>query len=676
MSSGWRVIFMPLSDTISLQSSVRTGVLVKRFYPLSHGKKLVNFVKIKSDKLPSRWKTGLQFSSQPAAKFRHLIVLGSVAIKAVAAILAVKIVFPALQEENIKINNGVQSGLDIISVSDTEEMPSKKDERRMRIRNGNKGKVPWNKGRKHSPETLALIRARTKQAMQDPKVRKKLLKCAHPQSEHTKMKIGMAVRKAREEWRKKMKLQETYLLEWQDNIAEAARIGSYGEEKLQWNTYVILKENMHQEWLQALQIQKAIRKRKDSRAPKSVEQKKKISEAIRTKWEDPDYRQRVCSAMKNIYRNRPYSYVRRVARKQNVNEYRTSSSVRRVVRKKTLPEGAKSSALKAAEKHYKSSTALNASLLMFPTIFSDSMENKILDRIKQLQANRSAIEMMKREAAERARLLIVEAQKAAESLEAAAVINATAQASLFETKKLLSEAIRILQSAESASNAAGNVFQRNLGSNGDAKPLQSNYHMDNSLVIPLAKRGPFDGSDTHYLSSRNDGKQNDYDMYEYSLNRMLTGGVSHHADIYSHSTEIGRTEVLGYVNPLFGTPDNTPEDTTKIFEAITEKTAGNSTMSHPDSNFSCSSLNHASVVAESTVLDNTEEFAGRLVPNLLKYITVSVDAKLAASNSQIENIAGISETRSAHTGNSGILTSNKGVKKMWVRGRLIEAKGD
>lgn len=644
MSSGWRVIFMPLSDTISLQSSLRTGVLVKSFYPLSHGKVLGNFVKINSDKLPSRWKTGLQFSSRPAAKFRHLIVFGSVVIKAIAAILAVENVFPVLQEENININNGVQSGLDIISVIDTEEMPSKKDERGMRIRNGNKGKVPWNKGRKHSPETLALIRERTKKAMQDPKVRKKLLNCAHPRSEHMKMKIGMAVRKAHEEWRKNMKFQKTCLLEWEDNIAEAARIGSYREEKLQWNTYVILKEKMRQEWLQALQMQKAMRKCKDRRVPKSVEHKKKISEAIRTKWEDPDYRQRACSAMKNIYRNRPFSSVRRVARKQNVNEYRTSSSVRRVVRKQTLREG-------------------------------DSMADKKLDRIKQLQANLSAIEMMKSEAAERARLLIVEAQKAAESLEAVPVINATAQASLFETKKLLSEAIQTLRSAESASNATGDVLRRNLGSNGDAKHLQSNYYMDNSLVIPLAKRGPFDVNDTHYLSSRNDGKQNDHDMYEYSLNGMLTDGISHHAHIYSHSTEIGRTEVPGYVNSLFATPDNTPEDT-KIFEAIIDKTAGNSTISHPDPKFSCPSLNHASVVTESTVLDNTEEFGGRLLPKLLKYITVSVDAKPAASNGQTENIAGISETRSAHTGSSGILASNKGVKKIWVRGRLIEVKGD
>jgi hypothetical protein len=66
-----------------------------------------------------------------------------------------------------------------------------------------------------------------------------------------------------------------------------------------------------------------------------------------------------------------------------------------------------------------------------------------------------------------------------------------AQASLFETKNLLSETIQTLRSVESASNVVGNVLQRDLRSNGEAKPLQSNYYMDNSLAIPLAKCGSF-----------------------------------------------------------------------------------------------------------------------------------------------------------------------------------------
>ncbi|KAK7244027.1 hypothetical protein RIF29_38844 [Crotalaria pallida] len=42
--------------------------------------------------------------------------------------------------------------------------------RRMRISKANKGQIAWNKGRKHSDETLQKIRERTKLAMQNPKV--------------------------------------------------------------------------------------------------------------------------------------------------------------------------------------------------------------------------------------------------------------------------------------------------------------------------------------------------------------------------------------------------------------------------------------------------------------------------------------------------------------------------
>ncbi|KAG6424468.1 hypothetical protein SASPL_114886 [Salvia splendens] len=43
-----------------------------------------------------------------------------------------------------------------------------------RIGHGNKGRVPWNKGRKHSEETRERISRKTKEALKDPKVRKKM----------------------------------------------------------------------------------------------------------------------------------------------------------------------------------------------------------------------------------------------------------------------------------------------------------------------------------------------------------------------------------------------------------------------------------------------------------------------------------------------------------------------
>lgn len=55
---------------------------------------------------------------------------------------------------------------------DDDERPLDESEklRRLRISKANKGKTPWNKGRKHSPETLLKIRERTLIAMQNPKV--------------------------------------------------------------------------------------------------------------------------------------------------------------------------------------------------------------------------------------------------------------------------------------------------------------------------------------------------------------------------------------------------------------------------------------------------------------------------------------------------------------------------
>ena len=55
------------------------------------------------------------------------------------------------------------------------------------------------------------------------------------------MNIGVSMRKVFEERRKRKKLQEMCLLEWEDNIAEAARIGVNGEDELQWDAYAILK---------------------------------------------------------------------------------------------------------------------------------------------------------------------------------------------------------------------------------------------------------------------------------------------------------------------------------------------------------------------------------------------------------------------------------------------------
>lgn len=88
--------------------------------------------------------------------------------------------------------------------------------------------------------------------------------------------------------REKQVLQETCHFEWQNLIAEASRQGYKGEEELQWDSYQILNEELKKEWLESVeQRKKTPRVVGSRRAPKSAEQRKKISESISAKWADP-----------------------------------------------------------------------------------------------------------------------------------------------------------------------------------------------------------------------------------------------------------------------------------------------------------------------------------------------------------------------------------------------------
>ena len=87
--------------------------------------------------------------------------------------------------------------------------------------------------------------------------------------------------------RKKLKLQETCYLQWKDLIAEASRQGGLGEEELQWDSYQIMNEQLKKEWQESVEQRKTMpRPVGGRRAPKSAEQRKKISESISAKWAD------------------------------------------------------------------------------------------------------------------------------------------------------------------------------------------------------------------------------------------------------------------------------------------------------------------------------------------------------------------------------------------------------
>ncbi|KAM7480669.1 hypothetical protein LguiA_028882 [Lonicera macranthoides] len=334
------------------------------------------------------------------------------------------------------------------SESEDAEVDEREKLRRMRISKANKGNTPWNKGRKHSPETLRRIKEKTRLAMQNPKVKMKLANLGHAQSKETRMKIGVGVRIGWERRRKKLMLQETCHFEWQNLIAEASRRGFVEEQELQWNSYMILDEQLQREWLESIELRRRAPKPKGGkRAPKSPEQRRKISAAIAAKWSDPTYRDRVYSGLSKYHgtavgvekpRRRPSSdrQTRRSAQKKK-SDLTDNSSVSETGYKTQRPKLKRSKMPK----------------------YEDPLASSKLEMIKNIRARRAAAENEKNEAITRAKLLIAEAEKAANALEVAAKMSPLAQASLIETRKLIAQAIQSLQSTR---NDAGRETEEEI----------------------------------------------------------------------------------------------------------------------------------------------------------------------------------------------------------------------
>ncbi|XP_015901395.2 uncharacterized protein LOC107434437 isoform X1 [Ziziphus jujuba] len=453
-------------------------------------------------------------------KWHHEMPSCRLVIKAVATLEPTSVV--KNEDAHSGHNNsklGVDASLPKAQLKTFDENSTELDEReklrRMRISKANKGNTPWNKGRKHSPETLQRIREGTRLAMQNPKVKMKLVNLGHAQTEETRIKIGVGVRMGWERRRQKLLVQETCHFEWQNLIAEASRQGSVDEEELQWDSYKILDEQLKREWLESVELRKTMPRPKGSkRAPKSLEQRRKIAEAISRKWSDPEYRERVCSALAK-YHGTPAGTERKPRRRPTSE---AQSTRRSPAKKKVVAEYSSPKTETKIQNQREKLRKRNAPL------YKDPLASSKLEMIKNIRAQRAAVETKKSETIERARLLIAEAEKAAKALEVAATKSPIAQASLMETRMLIAEAVQSIESIESGLISSQENGKYPLPS---PTPTPTSNEMDGQADMEIDGRKPvLDKADdkkvngNHSLAS---SKEEDFDLGKFTLQHIPSG---------------------------------------------------------------------------------------------------------------------------------------------------------
>ncbi|KAJ4751302.1 muscle M-line assembly protein [Rhynchospora pubera] len=375
-----------------------------------------------------------------------------------------------------RIGSDLNLGASLDDFQEDSDLDDREKLRRSRISRANKGNIPWNKGKKHSPETLQLIRERTKIAMQNPKVKTKLVNIGHAHSEDTRSKIAEGVKEGWRRRREKIIIQEGCHLEWRNIIAEAARIGSCGDKELHWDSYELLQEELEREWVQSVQMRRSMLRQHIKRAPMSLEQKKRIAEAVRAKWTDPEYRQRVHTAKT---KEKNHVSASDSEKKQKKKPARTSSSNMN-----------KSTESKIVKSEMKSVTVHEKTKKDAPS-YKDPMASTKLEMIKKIKDQRLAKDMKKKETVERAKLLIAEAEKAAKALEVAALKNPLARDSLVVARNLIAKATKMLDSIEQGPPLANSSLNDASSSDSETSDqVPTKLHINGKCSFNLDESAP------------------------------------------------------------------------------------------------------------------------------------------------------------------------------------------
>uniref|UniRef100_A0A251TRH5 Nuclease associated modular domain-containing protein n=1 Tax=Helianthus annuus TaxID=4232 RepID=A0A251TRH5_HELAN len=323
--------------------------------------------------------------------------------------------------------------------------------RRKRISKANKGKEAWNKGVKHSPETRQKIRERTRLAMRRPQVKMKLLKGIHKQTLETRLKIAAAVRLTWDRKRYNRRMIARCHSEWLNLLAEASRKGFCGEEELQWDSYDVINQQLGKEFKEGIESRKRhVGPAQGYEHPKPSSRERKSQRPLLPNG----------PTLLIAYRDRVYSGIAK-QRGKDPEARDPDWGTKKKSPKKVKPVKDRLYDPKARSQRAKVKTSSGPIKVPPQARFKDPHARYKLEMIKSIRAQRAASDPKISEAILRANILIGEAQRAAEALEAAAATSPTAEASLIETRKLIAEAKSYIKSIEMGnSGSAGASFDK------------------------------------------------------------------------------------------------------------------------------------------------------------------------------------------------------------------------